>query len=482
MERVPRLPSLIGTILVASALGWGPSAAALPVAQTQAAPQAAPNSIRLEYLKRADQADGAAAHVELARWCESKGLAEEMRRELERALVYDPKNRPANEKLGNKLYAPDESLLSSAANDGELDPYAGRWITPEEQALVAKLEAAVRARAKEMEERAAADPWEREAATVVRNVKSDAVFRLFKLTPTVRKPYVVFVEGEDAALAKETGAEIASYLCDLHRYFLKRFDGMLHATDRTPVFKFVLFADRKGFDEYNEKHKKHGNRIIKPPGKEVRAFYHNGSHEILSYRESATDVSMLAAPGYSKTFHEAVHQLRAAYTTGGADAYQAWTLWWNEGIAEYIAPAYDEAAVRSHQHRYESVHAIRALEFQAALRSEKYIPLFDLLRFVDMDQLQRDVVERFKIQPNDIEEEIPRYSSLFYAEAWSFLYFLNHYENGKYRDVFQRYCKLELDGSGDRMRLQELFGFKNRADWEEIEKQWIAFVKAMPLK
>jgi collagenase len=458
-------------------------------AEAAARKEQAAKATRLDYLRRADDADSFDEHLALANWCEREGLSAEGHRELERALVFNPKSKEANEKIGNVLYKTPESLLSSPVYDRDLDRFDGRWLTPEEQATVAKVEGELRSREKALADAIAKDPWQAEANTVVRNVKNDSLLRAYKdtLVPTIRKPYVVFVQDDDPAVARQIGENLASNLCDLQAHVFERFGSMLHDTDKVYAFRFILFASRKQFDDYNKSLYGKGK---KPPGPEVLAYYHPGSKTVISYRLNPSDRSGLTGETYSTVFHEGTHQLRAHYTTGGADDYETWTFWWNEGIAEFVAPEYDAEAVKTHKHKFETVRKGRVEEFKAALLAGKYVPLYDMLGRTDQGSVTIYLDDKFKFEPNVRERMIAMFTSLFYAEAWSFIYFLENYDNGKYRDAFEKYCAAEFNGSrypgenedevsGLRPYLQKLLGIENRAGWDELEKKWIEYVKTL---
>ncbi|MBI1852267.1 MAG: DUF1570 domain-containing protein [Planctomycetes bacterium] len=462
-----------------------PTPVAVPSPAAKAADTAAK---RRDYLERADAADSVDEHLALADWCEREGFPAERKRELERALVYNPKSKDANQKIGNVLYKASDDLVNSSVYDRDLDRFNGRWLTPEEQAAVKKIEEGLKSREKDLADAIAKDPWRKKANTIVINVKNDSALKKVKLWETIQKPYVVFVEDEDPATAKQIGEELAQNLCDLQAHFMDKFNGMLHDVDQAVAFPFILFANRKAFDDYNEQHSTfHGKKAKKLPPS-LLAFYHNQSRTVISYRLSPTDRGGLTGITYSTVFHEGTHQLRAHYTKGGAENYETWTFWWNEGIAEYVSPSWDAEAARTHKHKFETVHAHRVEEFKAAMLRGKYVPLFDLLSRPDQASVEEYLFNTYKFQPNQMEELMSQYVSLFYAESWSFIYFLNNYQNAKYRDAFNKYCLAEFEGdfphregepSGSRPYLQELLGIQNRAGWDQLQTEWIEYVKSL---
>jgi tetratricopeptide (TPR) repeat protein len=83
-----------------------------------------------------------------------------------------------------------------------------------------------------------------------------------------------------------------------------------------------------------------------------------------------------------------------------------------------------------------------------------------------------------------------------YAHAWSFVYFLNHYENGKYAKSFARFFKglyslekpLKVDTTSGGKQVSPpdirkyLLGKLGLKDTAELEKEWKSFVAAIPIE
>jgi hypothetical protein len=75
-----------------------------------------------------------------------------------------------------------------------------------------------------------------------------------------------------------------------------------------------------------------------------------------------------------------------------------------------------------------------------------------------------------------------RLPSLFYAEAWSWCYFLWNYKDGKYRQKFLDYFKSELHGKTGYKFWAELWGKTgdpDKDDWSDLDKEWRAYVETL---
>jgi len=102
----------------------------------------------------------------------------------------------------------------------------------------------------------------------------------------------------------------------------------------------------------------------------------------------------------------------------------------------------------------------------------KEYPLFPVERMVAFETYGE--VQNWGTQ----EWKIPRgvVFSLFYQQSWAFTYFLNHFENGKYKDHWLDYFKAVLSRMTGPGRNQGVFmrAFKIRDEdeWDEIQEDW----------
>ncbi|KAF0244451.1 MAG: hypothetical protein FD180_2518, partial [Planctomycetota bacterium] len=66
------------------------------------------------------------------------------------------------------------------------------------------------------------------------------------------------------------------------------------------------------------------------------------------------------------------------------------------------------------------------------------------------------------------------YVNDMYAQSWSVVYFLYTHENGKYKDAFNKYFKIEVDKGGSFDGAKEIFG-----DLDKLNTEYENFYKAM---
>ena len=61
---------------------------------------------------------------------------------------------------------------------------------------------------------------------------------------------------------------------------------------------------------------------------------------------------------------------------------------------------------------------------------------------------------------------------LFHAQAWSFVHFLWHFEDGKYRERFLEYVGMELRGQTGPKEFQRVFWGDEEPDLERLDNEW----------
>jgi hypothetical protein len=69
---------------------------------------------------------------------------------------------------------------------------------------------------------------------------------------------------------------------------------------------------------------------------------------------------------------------------------------------------------------------------------------------------------------------------MFYQQSWAFVYFLNEYKNGKYKERFERFFDLVLHretgfSEGDKA-FKEAFRIRDEDDWEDINEEFHEYI------
>ena len=76
--------------------------------------------------------------------------------------------------------------------------------------------------------------------------------------------------------------------------------------------------------------------------------------------------------------------------------------------------------------------------------------------------------------------------STFYQQAWAFVYFLNDYEDGKYREGFFKFFEAVVARETGMHRGRQIFArafdLEDQGDWDDLEAAWVAFVREDLLK
>lgn len=172
--------------------------------------------------------------------------------------------------------------------------------------------------------------------------------------------------------------------------------------------------------------------------KNTGGFYMDFFKKLVFFRQAKDSDTLLVL------YHEAFHQFLAYYLS---DAPQ----WFNEGHGDYFGPSAWNEKTRQMDIRTNSW---RLPGIQQAIRSGKYQPLQKLMCMTHAELYDEKTI------------------GLNYAQSWSLVYFLWHYEKGKYAKCLQLYFKALMDGDGLRESYQKAFG---KTDMAKLEEEWKAF-------
>ncbi|MCP3914125.1 MAG: hypothetical protein GY711_01050 [bacterium] len=202
-------------------------------------------------------------------------------------------------------------------------------------------------------------------------------------------------------LKTDTSPELADYYEKLLEAYYKLMDDRI-GIKPTPSLKRTkmkvnVFKSRTEFSE------------TKGTAPGVAGFFHSGDQELNFYHD-------YAEPATSDwvALHECTHLL-----TYLIDPQFRPQIWINEAVADYFGSATIEVDKRGKiQITPGKEQTDRVLTVQQALRDTKAIKLEDLF------EIKREDFQAFE-----------------YAHAWSFVYFLNNFDEGKYQKGFNRFFR-----------------------------------------
>ncbi|MEK7466570.1 MAG: DUF1570 domain-containing protein [Planctomycetota bacterium] len=167
---------------------------------------------------------------------------------------------------------------------------------------------------------------------------------------------------------------------------------------------------------------------------------------------------------YETLFHEGIHQL--VHTVSQmkveklSERRSVNMFWFTEGIATFF-----ESFKRDAQGGFllGEVSSNYKPYMKKMIADGKHKKLKDLMNinYMQFAMESRNPAKRTYVQD-------------MYAQSWSVVYFLYTYENGKYKDAFNKYFKIEVDKGGSFDGAKECFG-----DLEKLNKEYEDFYKAM---
>ncbi|MGE0432400.1 MAG: tetratricopeptide repeat protein [Planctomycetota bacterium] len=428
--------------------------------------------------------------VTIGQWAMRCGKDDDGRRAFREALDLDPSNTSAQAGLGYKKYEKpntdefNEMEIESLVT--ELDPYQGKWLSPDEYADVKAIEGRVMEAAREQMAEWKNDPFARMAHNSVLTLRNNTFFDAYEFETFVARPFVV-VQTRPRGSAGNSGARSwdarrdemngllkavwREWLAVREKWQLKSSRASEGDNLENPIpFVWVAFHNQQAYDEYQQK----AQRAL-PPG--ARAFYDAKTRMVMFWEEPGKDTADVV-------IHETFHQLMDRFSEIPPTQYQNHTF--TEGAPEFYAGYTGSgASLRlgqfSRDDRVQSIQVIRTW-FDAKKgviwpgTNDQITP--DDWIFFDVPMLMalRDIIwvrnasqqmaQLFAQTPyvrrgmcrNLIGRGEVTFHSQFYAYAWAFTYWLNQ----EYPEQYTRFARviMNTDRGGDAEVFMEAFNIR----------------------
>ncbi len=436
----------------------------------------------------------------------SKGLSGVARKAAESALAIDPDLEWANLEVGNRDLKeifdkiPEDDILDTYANAEyetlvEEREYAeSHWGTPEKVDELSKLLDAVLTHFNKLKnDRTYLDEY------VIRlNVMRDPVYSKYKFRVESKSPYIMFVEfvgdkdGVQSDAQKKRAAEaekiVARNLTLLHTLYsqymadfkvpfnLPEISDLEQPSMR--VLKVWTFSSHASFLQYQ---KDIGMQL--PAG--VGAYYRPNNQWVTLFEQAGSASSGQANRSdfnTNKVVHEAFHQIMHTFSkvvlereTGeevlwGDSRTQSRLHWFQEGMADFYGSATSRTGGKW---TLKVPYRMRLGEWFQTRKNKLSDWSFEELRNIRSGPELQQRARRKGLNQRG------RLVSLFYAESWTWCYFLYNFEDGKYREKLIEYIGKELKGLSGPEEFAKTWGAGENYDWGPVEKEWRGYVEKL---
>ena len=246
-------------------------------------------------------------------------------------------------------------------------------------------------------------------------------------------------------------------------------------------FVIWIFTDEEAFHKYHEE--KLGGRM--PPG--VAGYFNPENGWIFLFDDPGDDPSERVFE-VNKNLHEGTHQLEYWFTRQR----NRWGMpkpsqdSFSEGLAELLGTVQMDKArhlkfIEVNVPRLRNMQSV-AETLKKANREYPIFPVEDLVSFGSYAEMQQWAASQSGWDPGLAQNAM----AFFYQQSWAFTYFLNHFENGKYRDNWLAYFRAALDrqtGRGlNKAAFMRAFKIRDEDEWDEIQEDWEEYLKGTILK
>jgi hypothetical protein len=231
-------------------------------------------------------------------------------------------------------------------------------------------------------------------------------------------------------------AELLTRTLDAYKEaFFRRYRDSFRLAEIEGTIQVFLFKNHEDFQNY-------GLKDLRQDLSNNAGFYNpaNKTIAIISNMDPHEDIRSI--------LHEGTHMI-FDLSAGKYDS--QWTPWFSEGTACYFEQSrFGQGAIH-----FGGLHPAHLAIARRAIETGTYVSLRDLLR----------------APPSAFTSEG---NAIYYSESALLTYYLLHGEGGKYRDRFFRYFLVERKpGRASPDDFEEAF----QVDLEELERNWIAFVR-----
>ncbi|MFT7617331.1 MAG: hypothetical protein ACI97A_000967 [Planctomycetota bacterium] len=228
-------------------------------------------------------------------------------------------------------------------------------------------------------------------------------------------------------------AEIEPYLDAQYRAFTKFFKREFKMSAKAANKKQINI--HKSIEDYAVNTGKSVQQARYNPG-----FIAGGAELTVYYDVRDPDVF------FSTVMHEGAHQFISAIFSGAS-----FPKWLNEGLATYF-------------------------EGCSYSRADKKFEIGNL-PMPRLATARRVLEERPNDSIDDLFLSVPdlKFGAQEYSLAWSFLHYLMHGENGKYKKTFIKFLK-EMNGAGVKRTASQIFAKIAKVEFRELESGWKKFV------
>jgi len=436
----------------------------------------------------------------------SMGLSGVARKAADAALDIDPNLDWANLEVGNRNLKeifdkiPVDDILDTYGNAEyeallEEQEYAeSSWGTPEKVEELSKLLDAVLTHHNKLKN----DRMYLDEYVIRLNVMRDPVYKNYQFRVQAKNPYIMFVEfeadkdGGQSNAQKKRAAGAAkivernlTLLHTLYTQFMSDYKVAFKLPEISDLeqpsmrmLKLWTFSSHASFMKYQK-----DIRMPIPAG--VGAYYRPANQWITLFEQPGSASSGAANKSdfnTNKVVHEGFHQLMHTFTkvilereTGEEVLWNdpkthSRLFWFQEGMAELYGSAKSTAGGKWD---LKVPYRQRLGEWFSCRKNKLSDWSFEELLSVQTNGELRQRARR-KVLSHE-----GRLSSLFYAQSWTWCYFLYNYENGKYREKLIEYMGKELRGISGPSEFAKTWGAGENYDWGPIEKQWRGYVKKL---
>jgi len=275
-------------------------------------------------------------------------------------------------------------------------------------------------------------------------------------------PYLIASELKPNIDRETIAQEYADIFGNLYEVFYREFGELLELEPVEEPIVVLIYDSKDSYKEMRE-----SKPELHLPNEEFMGGYYQPNSGILTqWRQPNLWETM---------FHEGTHQL-VDYATRQWNVPQiSESPWIQEGFADFMGG--HERKLKYSEEKQGFVKEFTLGQFISHRYSTVQTALLSGDGYSLKDLVCLDFVS-FKIAQNsqEGEGENQRKTSYVYAQGWALVMFLNYYQDGKYKSLFNEYLVAEVHGEGGCQKFADIFMLEEDADWADLEAEYREYV------
>ncbi len=259
----------------------------------------------------------------------------------------------------------------------------------------------------------------------------------------------------------------AELLPKLYETFHREFGEPLGLKPLRGELYMVLYTERASFEGWWKR------AYSEPPPAQVPGAYSYLERRVGLFHDRARHGGSVTSK--EVLLHEAIHQIVHHFYLQRVHGDRPQPWWFQEGLAAYFEGFRQDARGEIIPDPSKPTSRLPAVKELVSGGGGEFIPLQKLMGW-HVDDIWKDWLSQGSAREKDSQVQKLQYA---YAESWALVHFLRHGEEGRYRQLFNDYFRLEMEGKGSRDAFADLLRARTGLEIAQLEERFKDYARGL---